>query len=55
MFREERVQLKILREYLRKGLAYYSGCYPSEEYVVKTLKNKFGWTDKRIEREKNVY
>lgn len=53
MTEEEKVELKILKEYLRKGLAYYSGifaCYSSDEYVIKTLKNKFKYTDKQIEK-----
>jgi hypothetical protein len=48
MSREEKVELKILKEYLRKGLAYYSGCYSSEEYVIKTLKDKFKYTDRQV-------
>ena len=51
MTEEEKLELKILKEYLIKGLAYYSGifaCYSSDEYVIKTLKNKFKYTDRQI-------
>lgn len=49
MTKADKVHLGFLKEHLRKGLIWHMGSY-TDEYVIKTLKNKFKYTDKQIEK-----
>ena len=52
--KEKQIKLKFLKEHLRRGLIWVMSVYDDAQ-VEKILKEEFGWTDKRIERERNVY
>lgn len=54
MSKEKQIQLKFLKEHLRRGLIWFTSVYDDAQ-VERILKKEFGWTDEQIAREKNDY